>query len=219
MPRGDEIEPGEPRRKKSVPPREDRDDRDDDDRNDDEDVDDYRPRKVRKRERSGLVMSVGILAIIFASLNLVCGICGGLGGVLCAGGMPLFKDFMKQAAQDPNFGNNPDIVKANKDFERLGPVPWLMIAEGVFNILYGAGLLAGGIFVLRRSNVGRFLTLAIAVIGILGRVVDAGLALATKIPLEAQGWVQTGAGIMLSLAFAAFAGFVLLTPRYAKEFA
>jgi hypothetical protein len=208
MSRGDEIEEGAPK------PRW----RDD---NDEPDEPRDREKRVRidKPNRSGAVTAVGIVAIILGSLNLVCGVCGGFGGVCLTGFTPFFQDFMKQAAaNDPNIAKDPNVAKAVKDLDKAGPAGGLAIGEGIFNVLRGTGLLVSGIFILRRSNWARYLTLAMAAIGLLGTCADVGIAAALGL-LEMNSGIGAGVGLVFGIAFAVFAFLVLLNPKNAKEFA
>jgi hypothetical protein len=228
MSRGDEIEPGEPEKRKPSRPRGDEIEsgapekrkswKDYEDDEPDE-RDDERLARKKSPKRSGVVMTVGILAIIFGSLNLLCGVCGSFGGLCFTGGMPVFQDFMKQvAAKDPNLANDPKLAKQLQEMEKAQPAGPLMIGEGIFNFLRGTGLLVGGILVLRRVNFGRYLTLGMCVFGILGAVVDNIIGFAIGL-YTVQAGVMAGAGFCLGLAFTVFAFVVLLNPRYAKEFA
>lgn len=208
MSRGDEIEEGAPRKRW---------------RDDNDEPDEPRGREDRiridKPIRSGAVTAVGIVAIVLGSFNFVCGVCGGSSGICLTGFAPFFQDIMKQAqAQDPNLAKDPNVAKAVQDLDKAGPAGGLAIGEGIFNVLRGTGLLIGGICVLRRYNFARYLTLAMAVIGILGTCADVGIAFALGL-MQANAGVGAGVGLVFGIGFAVFAFMVLLNPKNTKEFA
>lgn len=194
MSQGDEIEAGDPRRYGRPMGAYD-------------DADDAIERpSVRKPGRSGAVTAVGIIGIILGSLGLVVGLCGvGLGAA-----MPAMRGFVKNQG-----GNDPNLAKAAQDLDRI-PV-WFIFAEAAVGLFRGIGLLVGSVLVLKRSNFGRFLTLAMAVFGILAGLADNGLGLAMGF-MEPSGLIGAGFGILFGLAFAVFAFVVLLSPKNAAEF-
>ena len=69
----------------------------------------------------------------------------------------------------------------------------------------------------RRVNAARYLTLAMAVLGVLITCVSIG-AIAAVGMLQVNNGVQSGIGLVFSLAFTGFAFFVLLNSKNAKEF-
>jgi hypothetical protein len=215
MPRGDEIESDDQRRRRRLSRDDDeRDERRDDRRErDDDDARDDSRRTVRKKQRSGLVIAVGIISIVLGTLNLGCGVCVSFGGVCFTGFAPIMqKQLAKVGAQ-----GDPKLAQAAKELERVQPAGWLMIALGIFNILCGTGLILGGIGVLLRSNIARFLTLALALILVLGRIADLATTFFMGL-LDGQGAATSIGGMLFGIAFAVFAGIVLLNPNNAKSF-
>ena len=242
MSRGDEFEAGAPparrktqggdadvpRSRKGMSDAEG-DDRADDDRDDDRRMKELREERERTKPktRSGAVTAVGILALVFGSLLLICGGCGALCGAGIAGGSGAFtgfmNDFMKQAAQqDPNLKKDPKFQQMQKDLkqldEKMGPTGWFALAEGGVDLLCGGLLLFGGVGVLRRVNLCRFIVPVVPLFSIVTHIAT----MAIKAIMGPFTWQEIGGGgfwIVINLVFMAFAGFILLTPKYAKEFA
>jgi hypothetical protein len=94
---------------------------------------------------------------------------------------------------------------------------WFVFAEAGVGLIRGLGLLLGGVLVLKRSNLGRLLTLAMAVFGILAGIADNGIALAMGF-IDRSGLIGGVVGFAFGLAFAVFAFVVLLIPKNAAEF-
>jgi hypothetical protein len=211
MARGDEIEPGEPRRHKPAPSRYDDTD---DERYDD--LDDRPRARRRHRERSGVVNTVGIFGIILGSLALMCGMLASVGGALCAGFTPWVQKQMAQIAP-----GDPDMAQAANELGEARTSGWLALVEGLLSIVVGLGLLAGGIGVLRRSNIARWGLLAMALVNVLGDCADivARLALDALDLLGTSEISTTVVSVVLSVGFAIFAFSVLLQPGHAREFA
>ena len=230
MPRSDEFEAGEPPARRRMSGADDResDDRESDDRDDRRRLDELRRERdrVQPKKRSGAVTAVGILAIIFGGLSLICGGCGALAGAGIAGGSAAFvgcmQDFMKQAEQnDPRAAKDPKFQQAVQDLKKLeekaGPTGWFALGEGIVQLLCGCMLLICGIGLLKRLNVCRYFTPAGPAIAIFAQL----LAMLLKAILGVFAWQEIFAGgfwIVINFAFIVFAGFVLLHPKYAKEF-
>ncbi len=161
-----------------------RDDDEEDERDDDEP-----PPRTRKRARSGLVLSVGIVEVVLASLFLFGGILGMSYGLCCAEVGPLFGEAGRPLRNDAA----------------------LALKGGFFIVVAGFLMMAAGIGVMRRSNWARYLTLGVALC--------APLAQVCIIILFAPGDLASGLfSVALTVGFAGFAGIVLLLPRYAAEF-
>jgi hypothetical protein len=227
MSRGDEFEAGEPPARSredefgaGLPPARRR-------MSDTDDDDAEREREERgpvdKRKRSGAVTAIGILSIIFASFGLLCGTMGiCCGGAIAGGsgaGFGFLDDLMKQAAvQNPN---DPNLAKAKKDLEKaketLGSAGWVILGFSIFDLFRGILLMVGGVGVLKRINICRYLVLGMCVLGLLEGIasiaVNAFLGL-----MDAQGGISSGSGILIGLVFTGFAFFVLLNPKNAREF-
>jgi hypothetical protein len=209
MSHGDGIEPYDPRKERRSPARYSDDPYD----RDEYDEEDRRRLRVKEPQRSGLVLSVGIVAICYGSLLLFCGVLSGVGGALCTAFVPAIKNFADAVAP-----NDPDMAQAIQDLGQAEKGAWLFIAIGLLNIAVGSGLIGSGIGVLRRSNVARFILLGVALLNILADCID----IAGKLALDLLDWddaVTTPTSALLAVGFAVFAFLVLLLPRYAKEFA
>jgi hypothetical protein len=171
-----------------------------------------------KTGRSGLVTSIGIVAIVLGTLGLVCGGCGAVVAGCLGGGW--FQDIMKKAGEDPNvakaFKDDPNIAKAFKEVERAQSFMWFKVGGAVVDFLLGAVLLVGGILVLRRLNISRFVIVAMAACLFLAQLIYVGLGAALG-AINVQEGVVGGLVIIVWLAFAGFSC-MLLMPKYAKEF-
>ncbi len=176
-------------------------------RDDNDELDEPRDRgdrvRIDKPNRSGAVTAVGIVAIILGSLSLIGGGC-----IACvAAGLPFLQEIANQNKNDPN------MAKAAQD---LGRIPtWFVFAEAAAATIRGAGLLVGGILVLRRSNIGRMLTLGITVFGLFAVCADIGGSLALGF-LDRSGMAGSVIGVLFTVGFAVFAFAVLL--KHGEEF-
>jgi hypothetical protein len=184
-------------------------------------VADARRRREESR-RSGVVLAVGICEIVLAALYLFCGVIGGLGGLCCASGAPLIEQILKQQArQDPNAA---EAAKKLGDGQ-IQTTAWVAVAEAIINIVLGFVMLAAGIGVIRRANWARIVTIGVAamalmleVIVLVFRAVFVFGAL-NQVVVTPGDFVAQIATLLIVLAFAGFAGIVLLLPRYSREFA
>ena len=223
MSRGDEIESGEPR-KRGKPRSDDIEAGESrksgwaagDDDFDDRDEEPRQRRRLDKPQRSGLVLSVGIVEIVLGSLYLFCGVLGSATGLCFTGGMPFAEQFLAQKAKQ-----DPGVAIAAQQFQQvqgqLQIAAWISLGEGIFNLIIGAGMLAGGIGVLRRANWARFLTLGIAAFAIFVELV--AVVVKAVLIFTPGDLASGGLSVVIAIAFAGLAYPVLLLPRYAKEFA
>jgi hypothetical protein len=165
---------------------------------------------IKKSGRSGMVTAVGIIGIIFGALGLITGVCGGISVACVVGGGPWLQEQMKKAGapQDPNL---------EKGIEQAQSLAGITIADSIVSGLRGVFQILGGILVLRRSNIGRYLTIAMAVIGVLTNLLFPGIMLAMG-RLDMTTGIFAGVILALFIPFAGFACFVLLTPKLAAEF-
>lgn len=212
MSRGDEFTEEGPRRGWQSP--RDRDGRDDGDR-DDRDLRRERGDGLRidRPNRSGAVMSVGILGIILGSLALMCGVCGGIGSVAIIGCVPVMQPALKQQGQ---FDANA--AKMAQDLDKVQSLVWLPITESVLNLGLGITVLLCGIGVLMRSNYARFGLLGLMAVWIFVEIADIIAKLVLGLftnPADSLGSLAT---LMLVIAFAFYAAIMLLIPKFAAEF-
>jgi hypothetical protein len=206
MPYGDEIEADDRRRPRPARKRYD-------DEPDERDDDVGRPTRVRRPQRSGLVMAAGIVSISYGGLLLACGLIYGAGGACCATTVPWLRDLMMEVAP-----RDPEVVQAHKELAQAQTAGWLLIAIGLLRVAVGTGLVGGGIGVLCRSNVARFIVLGVALLNVLGICIDTVATVAVNL-FEPGDLGTTIVAALFALAFAAFVFVVLLIPKHAKEFA
>ena len=210
MSRGDEIQEDGPRRSRQPAPVSVRA-RYDDELDDREDV--RRRDRIDTPNRSGLVMSVGILGIILGSLGLACGVCGGLTGTCMAGVVPIAHGELKRQAQfDPN------AAKAAQDMEKAGTATWVLLAGSVVNLAIGSALLLCSIGVLLRSNIARFGLIGVSGLSIIVEFIDIIVKLVMGLFTSVPDAFISIALLLLVSTFAGFAWIVLLIPKYAAEF-
>ena len=112
---------------------------------------------------------VGTISIIWASIGMLCGVCG-------VGMMALLPRFTAQAEQQ--FGPMPDVMK---------PTPVQMII-GVTGFIPPVILLVGGIMAVLRRPAARPIHLAYAVIGLILGVI--GIGLGVKHQLDIMQWAR-----------------------------
>jgi hypothetical protein len=198
MSRGDEIEEGSPRRGWQ-PPAGGYDDDEPGDRS-------AGGVGVGKPNRSGMVTAVGIAAIILGSLAIMGGVCGALVPAI----MPALMDFAAKA--NPN---DPNLAKAQ---EQLNKIPvWYQVGRPILNLVWGLGLVIGGIGTLKRSNGGRVLTLILAALGLLELLATLGTGLAMGF-IEPSGLPLNCVNVVFTGGFAVFSFAALLSPKNAAEF-
>jgi hypothetical protein len=209
MSRSDEFTEEGPRRSWQSP--RDRDDRDRDDR------DLHRDRgdglRIDRPHRSGAVMSVGILGIVLGSLALMCGMCGGVGSVALLGCLPILQPELKQQAQ---FDANA--AKMAQDLDKVQSLIWLPITESVLNLGLGITVLLCSIGVLLRSNYARFGLLAIMVIWIFVEFADIITKLVLGLFTNVPEGLESAAILLVVIAFALYAGIILMIPKFAADF-
>ena len=218
MSRGDEFEAGQPPPQRSddeigagLPPARSRmSEVGDDDR--DADEQDIR-RTIDRPRRSGAVTAVGILAICLGAFVLL--------GSICTAFTPTFTKSMVDLAEKVN-PNDPNLPKLKQSLEDL-PI-WYFIVMAVVEFFRAIGLIAGGVGVLRRSNIGRLLVLGLATLGIILVFIGvaAGFAMNT-IKLDDPGSLAGGIcgfafSVILNVGFAILAFLVLLNKKNVAEF-
>src|SRR5260370_32588158 len=210
MSRGDEIQEDGPRRSRQSTPAPARDRYDDDP----DDREDLRHRdRIDKPNRSGLVMSVGILGIILGSLGLACGVCGGFTGTCLGGFVPVLQGELKRQGQ-----NDPNAAKAAQDLEKAGTATWLILGESVFNLAIGSAMLLCSIGVLMRSNIARFGLIGVSGLSIFVEFIDIIVKLVMGLFTAPPDAFLSIASLLLVTAFAGFAWVVLLIPKHGAEF-
>lgn len=210
MSRGDEIQEDGPRRSRQPAPAPVRD-RYDDDLDDREDI--RHRARIEKLNRSGLVMSVGILGIVLGSLGLACGVCGGFTGTCMAGVVPIAHGELKRQAEfDPN------AAQAAQEMEKAGTATWMLLAGSVLNLAVGSAMLLCSIGVLMRSNIARCGLVGVCALSIVVEFTDILAKLLLGLFADIPDAFLSVASLMVVTAFAGFAWIVLLIPRYADEF-
>ena len=175
------------------------------DARDDEDSEDLPVKK--KSGNSGAVTAIGVAALVLGGQSLICGVCIGTVGALLGGAQLALKD---------QVGNDPDLAEV---MQELGQIPtWLVVAEGVAQLIRGAGLIVGGIGTLGRRNWARYLLLGMAVFSVVIAIADTAATMALLGPGGAQDVTSSIFGVILALVFGVAAFIVLLSPDIAKEF-
>jgi len=211
MPRGDEIESDESRRRRSAGSY--ADERDDRYGRDDEDWRYLRHKKPR--ERSGLVLAAGIVTIVLASGYLICGLFGGAAGACISVFAPAMRPLLAQAAAQ----GDPQAAQMANDMRRAESAGWLAIVGGFLNLGIGAVFLVGGICVLRRWNWARFLVIAMAIIAVIVEFFDIILKLVLGFFDHPADAVMSIGFLFVTIAYAGFVGTALLLPASSKDFA
>ena len=120
-------------------------------------------------EPAGWPKAVGIISIVWAGLNLACGLCG-IGYMLMAGKM--------MAGAEAQFGPVPDVVKPSQ----------AQIILSIVGMIGPVILLIAGITTLRRRPTGRVLHLVYAVIAIV--LGGAGAFVAMKQQFAIVQWAK-----------------------------
>lgn len=143
-------------------------------------------------ERSGWVTTVGIVNLVFGSIQLLCGGCMSFGGLMFIGPM-------REAIQkEMDGGPGPEVA----DF-----VGVFMVVMIVVLLASGALLIAAGVGVLKRRPWGRILTF------VLGGLTGVG-TLFNMASMDPGSIIPIGLGI----AYCALVFGVLCKSRYAAEF-
>jgi hypothetical protein len=169
--------------------------------------------RIDRPNRSGAVMSVGILGIILSSLALLCGVCGGFGSVALIGCIPVLQPELKQQGQ---FDANA--AKMAQDLDKVQSLIWLPITESVLNLGLGIIVLLCSIGVLMRSNYARFGLLGIMAIWIFIEFADIITKLALGLFTNVPESLESAAVLLVVIAFAFYAGIMLMVPKFAAEF-
>src|SRR5207237_6135763 len=106
----------------------------------------------------------------------------------------------------------------DKQLEELNRIPgWYMCGSAVEAFFRGLALMIAGIGVLKRSNLGRLLTLIVAAYYVVAVIAEVALSLGLNI-FSMQTAMCSGVVALVAIAFAGFAYIVLLNPRNAAEF-
>jgi hypothetical protein len=155
--------------------------------------------------RSAAVTAVGIIGIVLGILTLFGGLCLGILIPL----MPMLQDLARKNPNDPNMAQLDHM---------LALIPtWFLTAQAVLSLVNGLGLMIGGIGVVKRSNGGRLLTLAMAALGVVGVLFNLGIGLALGI-IEPANAITSIVSNVFTLGFAFFAFAVLLSAKNVAEF-
>jgi hypothetical protein len=203
MSRGDEIEPGDPEKKRRPAfSNEDEPDEPGDDR-----------LQLGKRSRSGAVTAVGIIGIILGCFALLSAVCTSVTPAV----MPALMDMAAKA--NPN---DPKIAQAK---EAMARVPtWYVMGSAAFGLLLGLGLLIAGVGVLKRVAFARPVMLILAGLGVVSFLLSLvgtfsfGTMDTTDPTSVAGGVCGLGCSAFGNLGFAVMAFVVLLNARNAAEF-
>lgn len=195
MSRGDEIDEGGPRRGWQPPAG-----------GYDDESNEPRDRDVGKPNRSGTVTAVAIIAIILGSLSIIGGACGALVPLI----IPSLMDFAAKA--NPN---DPNLPKLQEQLDKI-PV-WFQVGRSVLNLVWGLGLVIGGIGILKRSNGARILALILAVLGLVELLAALGTGLGMGF-IQPSDLTLSCVYVVFISGFAVFSFVVLLKPKNAAEF-
>ncbi len=120
-------------------------------------------------EPAGWPKVVGVISIVWASIGMLCGMCG-------VAGLAMMPQFMSQMEQQ--LGPMPDIMK---------PTP-LMLGVAALGFIPPVILLIAGIMTVMRRPAGRSLHLLYAVIGLVLGVIGIGIQL--KHQLDLMEWAR-----------------------------
>jgi hypothetical protein len=194
MSRGDEIEPGEPRKSGWASD------------NYQEPADQDERLHLTKPKRSGAVTAVGVIAIIWGAWTLL--------GAGCLAVLPIVLPAVMEQAAKAN-PNDPNLAKAKEIMDRT-PRWYLLTMAGV-QVITGLALAICGAGVLMRSNAARLMLVVLAVLGI---VILAGNLTFNVVNglMDQNGIIGSVCGGVLALGFAALVLIVLLNPKNAAEF-
>jgi hypothetical protein len=199
---GDEFQSGAPRRKWG----DDNDEPDEPRNHGDHDG-------ISKKNRSGTVLAVGIIAIILGCFVFL--------GSVCTSVLPVFMPAMVDFAAKQN-PNNPGLAQARAEMAKIPT--WYLLSIAAVEFLRAMGLIIGGVGVIRQSNIARVLTLIVAALGVLMFLIGVGGNFAfgsmdAGNPANMAGvFCGMGCNAVMNLGFAVFAFVVLLTPRNVAEF-